>query len=622
MPGEGSLESWEASEQARAASEQRERQRRNLERSLEALRSKINSTQDPVEKQQWIRRYQDLESRYNALGAEDEADPPEEDTAKRKQGFADFLKNSKRKVQKDYGNSRTKRALGSAMQGSAAKWIFWLAIAVHALDAWQEFQRTEFLYRNMMMLYLVVTVLAYFFVFRKEGAFEGIRHWFIFLGLAAIYFFLPFLRGYFPTAFTVFGIDFGTILNLIIIFVPLWPIYIAKHFGYDQGIRILAVVWALLLIFLVSYYAFFVDRGDLPFQEGELATHYPIQKLMDIVGNGAKNLWSGITAPFVVVKSSFNESMHRVTDPYYSGRVETNKYADLGVKLSDVEPLYSRFEPGDPIIVYADIAANSFDNIVTVHNGCVLENGPNTIKGTMTPDQVDLGYGEQVPLECRIENTHVNYSYRSSRVLLDAVFTFQTWGYVTHSFMDVDTLRQLKRTIDVNAELKLDKYPKAVYTGGPVSLGLVEKTPAEEPLAVSVENDRLPFFGVTIQNKELEGTVNRIRKVVLHVPKPLLLDQDTCSTPYAGMNIPAAYDEDIPEKDAFAQQYNSYVFEDLDKPGMDYLTIRCRLALPPGDGAMMDFLGEGNVAVYTFYATAEYDYTLTKKVPISLIPVG
>lgn len=539
------------------------------------------------------------------------------DEKNRKERFMDALRNTKKAVKNDYGKSMTRKAV-KGVSGSAPIWVFWLALGVHILDVWQEFERTDVLYNNMMALYLLVSIIAYLLVFTREGFFEGTRHWFIFLGLGAIYFFVPFFRGYIPQTFTIFGVDFGTILNLIIIFIPLWPIYIAKHFGYDQGLKVLTIIWAVVLISLVSYYALSADRMEL-LPDGNIATKYPLQKLMTITGEGAKNLWAGITAPFEIITHNLNESMRSVTDPYYVGRVEQNRYEDLGVKLENVEPLYpSGFRQGDPIIVYADISANTFDNTVVVENRCELENGPNLILGKVTPSAVELGYGEYDYLECVIPTDNINYSIRTNKITIYSLFKFETWGYVTHTWAHRDALRKWKDAgLDPPDELGVERYPTAIYTGGPISLGMVDKNPAEEPLPIDEDTNRLPFFGVTIDNKKLTGEVTQIRDVVFHIPKPLTVDTTSCShdsvTP-AGTDI--LRKEGIEDVASFQERYNSFHFGLLDERQQEYHTVRCRLDL---EGDVLEFLGEGDVVANTFFATAKYDYSLSKKVSIQLL---
>ncbi|RJQ17363.1 hypothetical protein C4573_04900 [Candidatus Woesearchaeota archaeon] len=450
---------------------------------------------------------------------------------------------------------------------NAYKWFFWLTLIWHLIDAFgYGFQRTGALYDHAYIVYLIFAILAWFFVFRQPGNFGGAWHIFGYFAISAASIFIPLLRTVIPTGDAFGGLSYGDLFNLFLVLVPAWPVYTAKHFDYFFGT--IKAIWVVILVsFLVVG---FIDFGQITAAGPDGNVMSPLQKVWSVIKEAAKRMMNVALG----IPGNVTYQIRVAADPYYAAEVEKNKGVQLGVTFGEIEPYYTYFEYGDPIGGYITVTGRTFVDEAKVTNKCFLDD----YEGLVDPAGFGISELETYYLQCNIGPalgpTTIDFTKQSHQFTFKSTFNFQTWGYVTYTFMDRDLLRNLRsENKDPVSLYQIARYPEAVYTNGPVKLGLVDiRNPPEQPMAVSKENPILPVFGITIQNSDPLGKVVKINQLTFRIPKPLQLDLTTCNTkdPKNLQNVHVAEDG----------KYTNYTFVDIPaNVNSEYLTVRCRLKM-------------------------------------------
>jgi hypothetical protein len=438
--------------------------------------------------------------------------------------------------------------------------------------------------------------------------------------------FMAWFQTVFPFIMTI-SIGKFTIGNLITDQLKYFPLFGLLAFNYAPTWARIIVKWYLTLwvigLSLVYIYAMI---KEMPFA----------QATVPIVETGTP-LWKNTFEGFGAImgdwvrqsvmgwKTFQNQTINRVTDPYFYGAVEKSKTdRELGVYLKNGRPLQDIILPEDQeIIVDADIIAKSFTEEINIENTCYaryhrLENDKplktwTNLIGHVEPPTLSIHDYEENQLTCTINRQAMETKDTSITVVMNATFEFQTWGYMDYAFMDRDELyqRQKSGTADVARELGLKSSTvEAVYTNGPITLGMVrESAPPKLPYGLDSTKPVLPLFGVTIQNQQIyanRGHIIEIKKLVFHVPDPIKLDKESCA----------------PEKNPVETRdeqngYTLYTFNNVQvRSEADYQSQRCRLVIEPSQ--VEKFLGEGGIALATFAVEADYKYAIFEDVKIPL----
>jgi 3D (Asp-Asp-Asp) domain-containing protein len=223
---------------------------------------------------------------------------------------------------------------------------------------------------------------------------------------------------------------------------------------------------------------------------------------------------------------------------YYQGQVDKNANKPLGVYLRDVAPAdkESYLDGKFPIQVFANIEAQSLEvddcenyytaiemesilegytpeekalyfqnQLYTSREDCYIKQKvelwcgikSRRISVPMIPATVDLYNIDNAALgvECNLDAYHnsddpLNYLLKPGSDIVDvkAIFPFVTKSYLKTYFMDTNRFRDMKRQkIDPLSYYKItDRKPVAIYTGGPIMIGIGIQD--ELPLKIDVSS--------------------------------------------------------------------------------------------------------------------------------------
>ena len=507
-----------------------------------------------------------------------------------------------------------------AMFGGSYKIFFWLALLWHLVDAlWMGFDRSGGGYSVTLAVYVIFAVWAWF-IFDHHGFLDSMKALFLYFAISAFCVFAPLLRIIFPAASAVFmGLSIPELLHLVLFFIPVWAVYVGSQFNYG-GMKLLRFVWFVIIVGTLIYFIFSSAAWeDIP---GSPASKVPIGKFTDKIAEGLGGFWASLTAlPGRVVTT-----IHNVTvGPDYQADVERNRGKQLGVYLESIEAIPRSVTAGDPIDIRVMIVGKSFIDNVHVSNACEATNKDFTelaLPSEQRFREFDLTQFEERWVSCRFsgEQTQRLFNNKTTTVKGEFVstFNFETWGYLTYSFITREHKQNmLKENKDVNQEYGLPKNPEAVYTDGPIMLGLVNPTnPLSLPYSIAgnPENDPImPDFGITIRNKDPYGRVVNLTGLTFRLPPPLILDTESCA--------PASL-VDFEPRQKDGQGNNVYKLQKAIpfERATDYITIRCYMKLEGGNSSISLLTGEAGIGMATLSVNASYDYELRRSTPFTIEP--
>lgn len=214
---------------------------------------------------------------------------------------------------------------------------------------------------------------------------------------------------------------------------------------------------------------------------------------------------------------------------YYTGRVEENKKEKLGVYIEDIAQADPKLYTDETIVIWATLRAKTIGKPINITNiKCVVERSGKVVATVdAEPKEVpEFTSLEESDLSCVIGKLPDAGSYT---VKVQAEFGFATDAYQKAYFIDDEKYKALIREdVDPFEEYKIkDKEPIAVYTNGPIGIGIETSTPLirVRELEEGTDESRGVRLGITVENK-WTGKIKMFNKLTLQ--SPLESDKGYC----------------------------------------------------------------------------------------------
>lgn len=438
------------------------------------------------------------------------------------------------------------------------------------------------------------------------------------------------------------GLVVGEWGALIVLFAFGFPSYIlaewSNHDVFGRWMNMFIWFAIILAILIPLFTTALVDNGPQGVQEIRTASFWGsdgiFAKMWERVSSFFKETVGGAVG---IYKQEVNETTQRS----YTGQVERQQGAQLGVFISDVDvfqPVYYYLQrsPEAPLEIDMDktvtwvgsISAQTFVEEVMVKLTCEYVKDDITYAYPARPDtqifRFTGEFREEIPFDCQVPMEDL--PHQSTRDLAGgefrtrANFTFDTWGYTTVTFMDSDIVAAIRREgRDPANEIGISRTPQAFYTPGPMSLGMETTT---QPIRINLQDstsNRLPSFGIRMEDVWIgNGDVDRINYLVLQVPDEFELDEDNClGTDSRPQRVSSGFV--IPNDDSQVQDgFVWYVFNDIDFTERQKVkAIRCPMA-PRDDDWSLLLTPDLSPRKFTFVARVNYDYSSWVSVPARL----
>jgi hypothetical protein len=286
----------------------------------------------------------------------------------------------------------------------------------------------------------------------------------------------------------------------------------------------------------------------------------------------------------------------------------------LGVYIDNLKASERMFYENTPVTVYTTMRAETIDKPLDINVVCEADDQirvtprPQAVFNVITSDQSDIDcvWGKDVLKK----GTH--------NIKLSAEFEFTTRSYIKSYIMDRDRLREYRRQNVDPLQGIPDKNPTAIYTSGPVRIGM---SLGQQPIPLGRGGEPLQSWGVNIENL-WNGKIEELTNVMFFVPKGLKI------TNIEGVSVQEIRCDAVPEEEREScddNLVNVYALtpEELALPTYKNLVTKSfRIPLEISDPEKV--LGKAPVAVQNFKVTAQYRYLIdrTISVTVSEVPVS
>jgi hypothetical protein len=288
------------------------------------------------------------------------------------------------------------------------------------------------------------------------------------------------------------------------------------------------------------------------------------------IGDSFKTAWEGFVKP-----------INNLMCPDCGGTQETEK----GIYLENIKAADSTYYTGSDVWIQGKIRAKNINGTITVRTICFV---PGEKQGNVTPATMKLSYDDENYIDCNLGQLKAG----SKEVKFVSTFEFETDAEITYTFMDTNTLNALNLQNDeLYQKLNIPEYAQAIYTGGPVEVGLSQ---LHQPFRIDPKNPNSVTypFGVSLTNKWPQGKIVKGLNYVLEVPDSITL---------TGCN------RKISSKEENKEGKNKYTFLIDDANAQEtFDSVTCRMNIVD----VNKLLGTDMKSVKTFSAKVRYLYSL------------
>jgi hypothetical protein len=503
--------------------------------------------------------------------------------------------------------------------------LFFIIIAIQYWDYRADFGRTPQLLAMFFAMYTFIAAIATAVLKHDDEEYwpAFLKHYWPAALFATLWpRILGFLFSLVPQGLGGTIVGSFSLLDILFVITTLLPVFAFMVYRNSKSFFVPYVkfwygFWIFVtLIFIVSGQIQHIPGGTGVVFQGSNG----VQEYSDFLKENFRVFFSNLAGFPSVVNVRINDSINRLYEPYFTGTVEDNKHdLQLGVYLENVKPLQDTIYPtDDKIVVYADVKAKSFTDEIVMKNTCFAIFKPEDpsikeyarLQGEVDLDTLRIHDYESNQLVCTIDRQRIQTKDPSIKIEFRSSFNFITWGYMDMAFMERQDLFLRKKNI--NSQLGIPTTAKAIYTVGPLVLGMADSLNLPpNPTGIDTVNPQLPLFGVTLEAAPeyfRRGQLTKIDKLVFHVPRYMYLKDNSCNP----------INPSAPEQTEDGN-FNLYTFTNVPVHEASLReTVRCRLGIYPRD--INDFLGPGGIALTSFAVEAEYEYELTNFAFVKIAP--
>ena len=423
-------------------------------------------------------------------------------------------------------------------------------------------------------------------------------------------------------------------LKSVAAFIPDWvfvllglagPIYFMFILPHEQTRVEKWVTFVFILLLIVVFFDSIAEaaekqlgpEGVAGIEATKVETGGVVKKVVQTFINLPTNLQKGFTNIKESVTKEWQRQIKFATGDYYTGQVDQNANEKLGVYIEDIKLSEPVVYEGEPLSIWAILKARTLgDKIVPVEVSCKTKDkegneiaGYTNIGTEEKSRKFEIAKMEEEDVDCNFEKHMLDTG--TYDIKFNAVFNFTTMSYLKTYFINKERLRSLTQEgIDVFDHYGItDKEPIAVYTNGPVMIGMETSQP---PVGLSTDYDNKPRLGITIDN-QWEGKVKQIRNLIIYIPESIEI----------GACLDSFEPYDIIKEEEKQKGYNAYKLRDeiikesnRFKNIENFITINCRLNIP--SYKVNSLLGKTPITTKYFKVTVDYVYELEKGISVSI----
>jgi hypothetical protein len=507
---------------------------------------------------------------------------------------------------------------GIKWKSEGLRMMFWFSVIVQIIDVFVIKYDRAGAFPFSVILYLFIAAGAFFVVRKERGnsgeylysnndyeqshGFANPVHIIFFLAISAIYVALPFFFWVIPQISMAGGTTLSQWVHFFLAVLPVWPIYFALKGKSVIAHRYVNFVILGLLILFVFGFGTNLKVGNLASIGGRpmLLDAGPV---FNFIIDEAANVWKNIInvgKKSMNLQFSFAKLGNLTGLNYYYGMGDKNDQGPVGLYIDNLRTMERYFYEGSPVILWADVRGKSFTEEIRVKPGCYIEK---IGAGEPDPKGFSILGEEHDTMSCTFDDVPKG----SHRAKMGMTFNFETWSYVTYTFVDQEIKRSLElQGKNINSELDVDMMPLSVYSNGPIMLGMGAQV--DQPVGVDrLSNLREPVLGVTIENAGgwTEGWAH-VNEFEIQVPNDFKL-----------INCDRWHPDKTREPSSKIENYDIYTFKKSEMGGdlrQEFQSVTCRLHIINPN----DLLSGSQKVQRTFVSRVRYDYEMEKSISITV----
>jgi hypothetical protein len=525
--------------------------------------------------------------------------------------------------------------IGGALRGNGRRddpgiWpllFFFIAIAMHLTDAFYlRFSRSGETLMIVSVLYAFLTIFSFFLLFKNR--LEGTSA-----------FTVPFFTSVFAVLSPIFlepllsqvdkimpnNLNIGTMVSGFLTFFPAWPLMIGSYFERDSRlIRWVTTLYISAWIIFFTWYGitYLTDNSDTLQYFSNMQNYVDVYKPLIWLKTESVYLWNKFVKAVIDLPDKIrdiNEKMKaEAMGEYYTGTIDQNAKERLGVYIDEVNSLGTTLYVDRPFTLWANLIAKTIDEPININLRC-SKDGKASSKGTVyPPSPIIVESSEQTGIECTYSKTSLSEGDYELGFIAD--FNFATSAYIKTYFMDTENKRALvSENIDPLDHYGItDKEPGAIYTSGPVQIGLNVGKP---PLLT----DKQVRLAISLSNN-WEGKIKGVNDLYIVVPKQLKMTNKKSDGSGYICNGKHSYlfeevsctdvGEDVKGCDD-SKLHNVFKLKDTSEKMKDienFETVLCWFDI----GSRSDLLGNLPITTKYFKVVTKYNYSVVKEIGINV----
>ena len=398
------------------------------------------------------------------------------------------------------------------------------------------------------------------------------------------------------------------------LFILIAPFWLIVMFYATQSFPRLSLVYSVIWLFLVTF-ALFPNIRDFAEQQGHplpdslnpgSVLAFSWEKIKESSSNFYQYFF--VSAPKKIGSEVERQLAIATGGDYYTGKVDSAAKQRLGVYLENFRSADAVLYENAPVTAYATMRAETLDRELPIMLNCLADGN---LSGTVRPQATfTILTSDVIDIDCTWPREALKKG--SHALTLRTEFEFTTRAYQKSYIMDQERLREYRRqNVDPLKDIP-DKNPIAIYTSGPVRIGMGT---GQQPIALGKSGDPLQSWGVTIENA-WEGKVLEISRAFFFTPIGIEVDD-----PIALGMVKSSCDRLTLEDHAACEDTLVNVYEltqdELRSPLYKNLTLKSfRIPLKVANPSAV--LGQAPIAVQNFKAMVEYRYLLERSTTVSV----
>jgi hypothetical protein len=404
---------------------------------------------------------------------------------KRAKNEKDIMKKQKDMMDKQYKGQRSKEDIYGAVV-----LLFIIAMVAHIYDWMSGFQRPPNIIE--LSLWLLIIIMHFFFI--SERHFDGDQN--TLFGVVALTVILPVIINMLMAT-----VQNDFVLKLAVVLITFPPLVLYLMFKFPAGALIgkwYLFLWVILLTVILITSPAAQDAA------GTAKEQFSQSQAKLSMGSFAKTAQTSVNNLITNLGETFDRAVRKGTGQEYEGDEESR----VGIFLEDVRPVETQYYTTSQVYLQGTIRAQNIKDTVIIKTRCYI---PDTnFSGVTYPATINMINNDENYIDCKFPG---RFAPGSFEVKMVAQFIFTTEAKINYYFIDAS------RRPDSYTKTKIPQKSVAIYTGGPVILGLPS---LNQPLRISLDVNNKEVgdypFGISLKNKWTEGKVVRGINYTLDVP--------------------------------------------------------------------------------------------------------